>query len=149
MLNSMSKNTLWLIRTSLIALVLAAYITWTSLNKEAVLAGCGEGSGCEAVLQTKFSSWFGLPVGFGALAVYEGIFVLTFFIASDKQKPWILLVFLSVLASLSGLWFVGLQLFLIKAYCKYFYRNSYLRTFDYIFCFEKSAGTKGRKARED
>ena len=116
----MQKNTLWLIRVlSLIALILAAYLAWTSLNKQATLAGCGEGSGCEEVLQTKFSSWFGLPVSFGALIAYGGIFVLTFLIKPEQTKGWIALVFLSALASLSGLWFVSLQIFLIHAYCKY------------------------------
>jgi uncharacterized membrane protein len=116
----MNKNTLWLIRVlSLIALILAAYLAWTSLNKQATLAGCGEGSGCEEVLQTRFSKSFGIPVSFGALAVYGGIFVLTFLIKTDQNEGWIPLAFLAVVAGLSGLWFVGLQIFKVHAYCKY------------------------------
>jgi uncharacterized membrane protein len=116
----MNKNTLWLIRAlSLIALILAAYLAWTTLNKQATLVGCGEGSGCEEVLQTRFSKSFGIPVSFGALAVYGSIFALTFRIAPGQTKGWLPLAFLSVLASLSGLWFVGLQIFKIHAYCKY------------------------------
>ena len=116
----MKKNTRWFIRIlAFIALVLAAYLAWHSVNKDAVLAGCGQGSGCEEVLQTKWSSWFGLPVSFGALAAYFAIFVLTFLIAPDRPKAWMALVFLVSLASLSGLWFVALQIFVIHEYCKY------------------------------
>jgi len=116
----MNKNTIRLIRIlAFVAVALAAYLAWHSLNKDAVLAGCGEGSGCEEVLQTKWSSWFGLPVSFGALATYVAIFVLAFRIAADKRGAWIAMVFFVLLASLSGLWFVSLQIFVLHAYCKY------------------------------
>ena len=104
---------------ALVALALSVYITWTSINQSAQLAGCGEGSGCDAVLQTKWSSWFGIPVSFAGLIVYSAIFILTFFASAEKPLTWLVLVFLSVLASASGLWFMGLQTFLIKSYCIY------------------------------
>lgn len=104
---------------ALIAFALSAYILWTSVSERAELAGCGEGSGCETVLQTKWSSWFGLPVSAGAIIVYGAIFVLTFFLAPNRNQGWLLLVFFSLLASASGLWFMLLQAFLIKSYCTY------------------------------
>jgi uncharacterized membrane protein len=103
---------------SLIAVLLSVYITWTT-HQSAKLAGCGEGSGCEAVLQTKWSSWFGIPVSAAGILIYGTIFVLTFLISDQRRKAWLVLVFLSFLASVSGLWFIGLQMFLIKGYCIY------------------------------
>jgi uncharacterized membrane protein len=100
-------------------MVLATYLAWTSLHENAALIGCGEGSGCEQVLQTRWSTWFGLPVSVGAVGTYVGIFVLTFLLSDDRPKAWIAIVFLTVLASLSALWFIALQVFVIHAYCKY------------------------------
>ena len=114
------KRNLMIIRVvALIALALSGYILWTTMNQSAQLAGCGEGSGCDAVLQTKWSSWFGMPVSAGALVVYGVIFVLSFLVSSSKSPSWLLLVFFSLLASASGVWFMFLQVFLIKSYCIY------------------------------
>ncbi|MCI0413608.1 vitamin K epoxide reductase family protein [bacterium] len=115
----MKRNLTFIRILALIALALSAYITWTSVSESAQLAGCGEGSGCDAVLSTKWSSWFGLPVSFAALIVYGAIVVLAFVVTPEKSTAWLLLVFLSFLASASGLWFMGLQTFLIKSYCIY------------------------------
>ncbi len=117
----MKQNTLRIMQIlAFIATVLAAYIAWTSWNDEAQLAGCGEGTGCEAVLQTKWSSWFGLPVSTGAVGVYGSLFILTLLIAGKaKKNHWLLLVFLSVLASGSGIWFMGIQALVVKNYCIY------------------------------
>jgi uncharacterized membrane protein len=116
----MSKKTLLIVRVlAFVAMVIASYLAWTSLHKDATLAGCGEGSGCEQVLQTRWSTWFGLPVSVGAVGTYVAIFILTFFISEDRPKAWVMLVFLTVLASLSAIWFIALQVFVIHAYCKY------------------------------
>ncbi|MGH9857716.1 MAG: vitamin K epoxide reductase family protein, partial [Acidobacteriota bacterium] len=114
------KRKLLIIRVlALIALALSVYILWTSSSQKAELAGCGEGSGCEAVLQTKWSSWFGLPVSAGAIVVYGSILLLTFLVTTESKKGWLLLAFFSLLASASGVWFMLLQAFLIKSYCIY------------------------------
>jgi uncharacterized membrane protein len=115
----MKRNLIIIRILALVAIALSVYITWTSVSESSQLAGCGEGSGCDAVLQTKWSSWFGIPVSFGALIVYGAIFILTFLVSAEKPLTWLVLVFLSILASASGLWFIGLQTFLIKSYCIY------------------------------
>ena len=115
----MNRN-LWIIRiVALIALVLSAYIFWSTFSEEAQLAGCGEGSGCDTVLQTKWSSWFGLPVSSGAFIVYGFIFLLTFFLSNDRSFGWLVLLFLALVASGAGIWFMALQSFVIKSYCIY------------------------------
>jgi uncharacterized membrane protein len=114
------KKKLMMIRIlAVMALALSVYILWTSSSQKAELAGCGEGSGCEAVLQTKWSSWFGLPVSAGAIVVYGSILILTFSVKVENARGWRLLVFFSLLASASGVWFMLLQAFLIKSYCIY------------------------------
>src|SRR5688572_10659929 len=115
----MNRNLMIIRILALVALALTGYIFWTTISESAQLAGCGEGSGCDAVLQTRWSSWFGLPVSTAAFFVYGAIFVLTFFVSNDRSPGWIALLFFALIASLSGLWFMILQTFLIKSYCVY------------------------------
>ena len=114
--------TLWSIRVlSLIGLIISGYLAWHSWNTGAHLAGCGEeGAGCEEVIQTKWSSWLGLPVSAGGLLVYAVIFVLSILIGKKSRRlHWVALVFLTIVAAGSALWFIMLQMFVIKSYCFY------------------------------
>lgn len=112
---------LWIMRIlSVVALLLSVYITWTTYGG-GQLAGCSQsGAGCEEVIHTRWSQWFGLPVSVGGALTYAAI-VLTLFGLKGTASPtqWRRLVFLTVLAAASGLWFIGLQLFIIKAICVY------------------------------
>ncbi|HEY4491522.1 MAG TPA: vitamin K epoxide reductase family protein, partial [Acidobacteriota bacterium] len=102
---------------SLVALLLSAYVFWTTA-RGSNLAGCGEGSSCEEVLQTQWSSVLGLPVSLGAVFVYAAILVTSRRLARmDSLLSWRVLLFLGTLAAGSGLWFLGLQLFLIHSLC--------------------------------
>lgn len=112
---------LWVMRIlSLAALALSAYITWTTYGG-GQLAGCGQsGSGCEEVIHTRWSQWFIVPVSLAGGLVYAAIALTVFNLsAGSTSTHWRRLVFLSVLAAGSGLWFIGLQLFVIKDICVY------------------------------
>jgi uncharacterized membrane protein len=105
---------------SLAALALSAYITWTTYGG-GQLAGCGEsGAGCEEVIHTRWSQWFGLPVSVAGGLVYAAIALTVFKLSAESSATqWRRLIFLSVLAAASGLWFISLQLFVIKDICVY------------------------------
>lgn len=105
---------------ALVALALSGYLVWHSWHGQTALAGCGEGADCDEVLQSRWGSWFGLPVSAGGVVIYGGILAVSMWIRkSASSRLWLLLLFLAVLASASALWFVGLQVFLIHSYCKY------------------------------
>lgn len=112
---------LWAMRIlSVAALALTVYITWITYGG-GHLAGCGQtGSGCEEVIHTRWSQWFGLPVSLAGGLVYVAIALIVFKLSNESSATqWRRLVFLSVLAAASGLWFISLQLFVIKDICKY------------------------------
>lgn len=102
---------------SIAALLLSTYVFWTTV-RGSNLAGCGEGSSCEEVLQTQWNSVLGLPVSLGAMFVYAAILVTSRrLLEKSTLLGWRILLFLGVLAAGSALWFTGLQLFLIRSLC--------------------------------
>ncbi len=76
--------------------------------------------GCEIVTSSVYSTIFGVPV-----ALFGAIFYLIVLLLSlwylDSRQPWALLVisYLSVPAVLASVVFVGLQAFVLKAFCLY------------------------------
>lgn len=113
----LKASVLWAMRgLALAALALSIYIVWTAYAG-GQLAGCGEGGGCEEVIRTRWSSWFTLPVGAGGALVYAAILLSLFGALSPSR--WRRLIVLTVLAAGSGLWFIGLQLLIIKGFCLY------------------------------
>lgn len=76
--------------------------------------------GCEIVTSSVYSTIFGVPV-----ALFGAIFYLIVLLLSlwylDSRQSWALLVisYLSVPALLAAVVFVGLQAFVLKAFCLY------------------------------
>jgi uncharacterized membrane protein len=104
---------LWVIRVlSICAAGVAGYLAVTSFLLKGLPLGCGAGSGCDEVLQSKWSALFGIPVGSFALAAYLAVLVATFFVRKGT-----VLFGLAVAISASALWFIVLQVFVVKAYC--------------------------------
>lgn len=114
---------LWVSRLlALAAAGISGYLMWVSLIQRTMPAGCGGGSGCSDVLTSRWSSVLGLPVSVPALALYVGAIGLLF--AAGPSSPvrvrriaWngLIAVAASILAA--AVWFIGLQAFILKAYC--------------------------------
>lgn len=118
---SLKPASLWAMRIlSLAALALSVYISWATYGG-GHLAGCEQGeAGCEEVIRTRWSQWFGLPVSVAGALVYAALTLTVFQLSSQSSaKLWRRLILLSVLAAASGLWFISLQLFVIKDICAY------------------------------
>jgi uncharacterized membrane protein/protein-disulfide isomerase len=104
------------------ACAVAVYLLQISLANEALPAGCGAGSGCDAVLNSRWSKVFGVPVSGPAVLVYLSVLVCTFLVGSNispaKQRiAWSALTFLSFVIAVSAVWFVALQVIVIRAFC--------------------------------
>lgn len=115
----------WAIRVlALIAVLISAYLTYTSLGHSTV-AGCGgEGqASCDEVMGTVWSRWLGIPVAAAGLPVYAALLVLSFFLGRDRplaeRQTTTLLVLLSLVAAGAGVWFTTLQLTVIQKVCPY------------------------------
>lgn len=81
---------------------------------------CGVSSGCETVSQSVYSSVFGVP-----LSLIGMLFYITMFFGAliyrefGVRRALVAVSLLSVVSIFTSAWLVGLQLFVIKAICKY------------------------------
>lgn len=116
----------WLVWTRLLLLISVAgalYLVVVAFHNGPV-AGCGPGSGCDKVLSSRWAYWLDIPVGVPAVVVYLALLASTFWITSrrtadDRRAAWMLAIGLSVVIAGAALWFVGLQMFVIEAFCKF------------------------------
>lgn len=108
----------WSLRAvALAGFALSAYLTWAGT---AGLPGCDATSpeGCGAVISTIWGKWLGLPVSLGGAAVFLGLLLGTVGMAPRPSPTrWALLTGLGVAAFASALWFMGLMLVEVRAYC--------------------------------
>jgi len=90
------------------------------------LPGCTPGSSfdCDSVLASKWSAWYGQPTSGLALILYAVVFVALLYVgpqtpAKHRRVAWWLLVALSVMAFGAAVWFIVLQVFIVKTICVY------------------------------
>jgi len=107
----------------LIAIAIACYLFWVSLGGVAV-AGCGPESNCDQVLHSRWAYWFGIPVSAVALSIYLAIFVTSLRLGSNvpialQRQAWKILIPCAITVIGAGVWFIGLQLFSIRAVCPF------------------------------
>lgn len=103
--------------------LVAGYLTVESAILGSAPIGCGAGSGCAAVLSSKWSEVLGLPVSGVAALVYAAALLLL--VATRRSSPaeapgpWSMLVFLGAVISAAAVWFIYLQSVRIGSYCAY------------------------------
>ena len=105
----------------LIAAGISGYLLSISLSGGRAL-GCGPGSACDEVLQSRWAYVFGIPVSALALVVDLAL-LLTTFSCGTKSTPkqrrgaWEIMVPSAVLVLGAALWFVALQAFVLHRVC--------------------------------
>jgi uncharacterized membrane protein len=97
-----------------IALAISVFLAWVSLRAGAV-PGCDGGSGCDQVLSSRWSRLFGLPVSLFAIPVY-GALLVELMRRAPRERIYFSLALLVLGAAV---WFVGVQAFVLKAFCPY------------------------------
>ena len=106
-----------------IAAAIASYMLVTSLQGSHV-AGCGPASGCESVLASRWSSWMGMPVSAPALLLYLSLLAATFRAAPrvpapKRERAWAFLSWAACLILAAAVWFLSLQLLVVRQLCPY------------------------------
>ena len=106
----------WPVRLlALAAFSIVSFLTWISFRGSSV-PGCGFGGlDCDYVLASRWSKWFGIPISVGGLLVYAAIFGVSWLLTQPgtprrQTCGWLAILFLSLLAAGSGLWFTALQI---------------------------------------
>jgi uncharacterized membrane protein/protein-disulfide isomerase len=114
----------WTLRAVLVAaLALSIYLSWVFIA-ERPLAGCGGADGCESVLTSRWAKWLGIPVSFGAVAVYGSMLAASIFLGPRVPRRvsdaagWTLTL-LAAVAIGAAVWFVVLQVAVLGHYCLY------------------------------
>jgi uncharacterized membrane protein len=97
-----------------VALAISLYLAFHSWKGGGV-PGCGPQSDCDQVLSSRWASLFGVPISFFAVPVYVAALGCLF----QKQIPWRVLTAIATVVVLMALWFVGLQVFALRAFCKF------------------------------
>jgi len=89
---------------------------------------CSITTGCEEVLNSKYSAVAGVPISWFGFAFYLTVFSSAVFAAFGEQ--WVLrLVFWPILAAfIISLGLVAIQAFVLKAYCQYCLGSAALAT---------------------
>lgn len=109
-------------------LALGAFAGSTALSYQSVgqpmLPGCGPESGCNQVLASEWSRWFGVPVAAPAALLYAVMFFASFFLgparaAGQRRLAWAVLWIGAITALGAAIWFTGVQLGAIEALCRY------------------------------
>ena len=114
---------IWVRSLLAVAILGAGYLAWVSIHHGPV-AGCGAESGCNKVLQSRWAYWLDIPVSVPALLVYLALMGATVLLRKrpapdDERGSWAAIIALSVIVAGAALWFVGLLVFVIKAFCKF------------------------------
>ena len=109
---------------SALGLALSGYLGWHYLAGGSVI-GCGGGSPCDQVLNSRWSAVGGvLPVSGLAAGTYLAMLVASFFIGPAMEAPvrrlaWRAMLILAGAAAGSAVWFIIVQEWIIRAFCPY------------------------------
>jgi uncharacterized membrane protein len=102
---------------SLVGLADATYLSVQALTGETL--GCGGSPDCFKVLGSSYARIAGIPVAsFGVLA-YFSVFAFSTFAAFGYARARIFLILTIGAMFLATLWFLYVQAFLLRAYCRY------------------------------
>jgi uncharacterized membrane protein/protein-disulfide isomerase len=98
------------------AAVIAGYLGYVSWQTQGTPWGCGAGSGCEDVFRSRWSTIGGIPVGLPASVAYLALAALTLVGRRDSLTGSLRLALAAAILT-ADLWFVALQLFVLRAIC--------------------------------
>ncbi len=105
---------------AIVGLALSVYLTFAAWEQQARPVGCGPGSGCAAVLSSRWANVVGVPVSAPAAAVYAAALVVL--LCPVRTPPgergrWSWLLFCATLTLLAALWFTALQWLVLGRAC--------------------------------
>ena len=107
-----------------IALALCTFMAVHAMNGTYMI-GCAAGSSCDSVMNSRWSSLFGiLPVSLPAAGLYLAFVIcaMACAVSKDKELKSIAQSFMQAVAGavlVASLWFIALQLFAVGEFCRY------------------------------
>ena len=118
----MHKNFLifGLLLLSLLGISDSAYLSYKALTGGALSCTIKGLEGCNVVAQSVYSHLFGIPLGVYGVVFYTTVFILTVLVLMVPIRfAHDALAGLGILGLIASIFFIGIQVFLIKALCVY------------------------------
>jgi len=115
---------------SVIGLLLSIYLTYLHYA-EGQAAFCSQGSDCDQVRQSSYSSIFGIPVALLGAVGYVLIFWFTY-VSLTRSTRWLLLYTISLAGFIFSAYLTYIELFVIKAICPYCVVSAVIMTIIFI-----------------
>ena len=115
---------------SAIGFLISLYLTYLHFA-EGQAAFCSQGSDCDLVRQSSYSSILGIPVALLGAIGYLLIFWFSYVSVSRKMR-WVLLYILSLSGFVFSLYLTYVEIFIIKAICQYCVISAVLMTIIFI-----------------
>ncbi|MBI3045954.1 MAG: vitamin K epoxide reductase family protein [Candidatus Harrisonbacteria bacterium] len=114
-----NKNLAWIILAlSLVGLLDASYLAIKHYQGAPVI--CSIIEGCDKVTASIYSTLGGIPVALlGVFYYFLILFLVIWYLWNGNKKHFSGLMRISIVGFLASLWFVYLQVFVIKAICLY------------------------------
>lgn len=97
------------------------------------IVGLGD---CNKVAESEYSNFLGIPLALYGVAFYTLLFVFSALLVVVRTRPvYLSLVTFATLGFLASLYFMGLQLFIIKSVCVYCLTSAILSTLIFVAAF--------------
>ena len=101
---------------ALIGMALSGYLTFAAWQGRLV-AFCTEGAGCDIVLNSRWSTLFGMPTSFWGFLTYTLLAAVAWNRHPDNQWRWVWVI--SSFGLLYSLYLTSISFFVLKAACPY------------------------------
>lgn len=105
-----------LVGLALIGMGLTAYLTFSAWTAQLV-AGCTEGSGCDLVLNSRWSTLFGLPTSLWGFLAYAALGATAFI--KEEDLHWKFAWTIALFGVLYSLYLTSISLIVLEAACPY------------------------------
>lgn len=139
---ALRKGPNWpLFALALVGIALSGYLTYTAWQGKAV-AGCVVGSACDVVLNSRWSTLFGMPTSFWGFLTYAALAAIAWNKAADIswKAAWIL----SLFGILYSLYLTAVSFVALDSFCPYCLTSLGLMTLIFIIVtFQRPAHLAG------
>lgn len=134
LLSSPIKKALFIGLLSFLGLIDASYLAVKHYS--GTIPTCAIVKGCEAVTTSQYAAIGGVSVALLG-AIYYLIVLITSILIIDTKSDWLkkFLAGFSVIGLLASIWFISLQLFVLKALCLYCLVSAFSSTAIFITAF--------------
>ncbi len=122
LLSSLRSLRIWSLMLVVIGLLVAGYLSYTTLTNTSIICIEGAEFNCDLVQNSAYSKFMGIPVAYLGFATYVVLGLILLFeqrIALLREYGITLIFGITLFAFLFSMWLVYTQAVLLKAFCQW------------------------------